>query len=67
MSRRIVDGERWIAERTRFLGEQLAGGELSEDQRNLAEAELEKLSQARGLPTAAYRWPRFLRWVGRNR
>jgi hypothetical protein len=45
---RIIDGDRWIAERLKFLRERLAG-DLSADERSACEAEVEALSQERGL------------------
>jgi hypothetical protein len=57
---RIIDGERWIAERSKFLRERL-GEDLPSDERTAIEAELEVLSQERGLTAGGLRVPRILR------
>ena len=46
MTKRIIDGERWLAERARFLREQLETGDITDNQRTLIETEL----------TAGCRW-----------
>jgi hypothetical protein len=61
---RIIDGERWIAERLKFLRERLAG-ELSEDERKACETELEKLSLEKGLGAGGRRAPGILRRLRR--
>ena len=65
MRDRIIDGERWIAERLKFLRELLAG-DLSEAERAATEAEIEALSQERGLTSRGQRagWLRRLRRRG---
>ena len=62
---RIIDGERWIAERLKFLRERLAG-DLSESERAATEAEIEALSNERGLTSGGRRagWLRRLRRRG---
>ncbi len=44
MSGRIIDGNRWVRERLRFLNEQLAANP-TEDERRAIEAEIEALSK----------------------
>ncbi|MEW6476329.1 MAG: hypothetical protein AB1679_29055 [Actinomycetota bacterium] len=60
MGGRIIDGERWIAERMKFLRERLAG-ELTDDERQHLENELEALSKERPRPSPGYRFPRIFR------
>ncbi len=62
----IIDGDRWIAERLKFLRERLAG-ELSEAERTAAETEVELLSRERGLGAGGRRTPRILRRLRRPR
>jgi len=62
---RIVDGERWIVERMKFLRELLAS-ELSDEERKAAEAELETLSRERGFTVRGHRVPRILRLLRRK-
>ena len=45
---RIIDGERWIAERLRLLRDRLAG-EPSDHDRQALETEIEVLSKERGM------------------
>jgi hypothetical protein len=45
---RIIDGERWVAERLLFLAGRLAG-DPSENERQALEAEIEVLSNERGI------------------
>ncbi len=59
----IIDGEKWIAERLRFLREHLTG-DLSEDERRAAEAEIETLSKERPIGSGG---PRRLRSRRRRR
>ncbi|MDP9071518.1 MAG: hypothetical protein M3N68_09615 [Actinomycetota bacterium] len=66
MSGRIVDGERWIAERLKFLRELLAG-DLSDAERRAVEGEIETLSKERGLTVAGRRRPGLLRRLRRLR
>ena len=66
MTKRIIDGERWLAERTKFLREQLDTSDLTDNQRTLIEPELDMLLEERGVPTAGYRWPRLRRRFGRK-
>ncbi len=61
----IIDGERWIAERLRFPRDHLAG-DLSDDERRAAEAEIEILSKERSLTVGGLRGPRWARWRPRN-
>ncbi len=48
MRPRVIDGERWIAQRVKFLHEMLQT-ELSPEQRRAVEAELDSLSKERGI------------------
>jgi hypothetical protein len=66
MGARIVDGEGWIRERLKFLREQLAA-DPSDEQRRAIEAEIEALSQERGILPAGLRFPRLLRRLRRQR
>ena len=65
MRSRIIDGERWIAERLKFLRDRLAE-ELSADDRKAIEAEIEVLSRERGLTIGGRRIPRILRRLRRD-
>ncbi len=56
----VVNGERWIAERLKFLRERLAG-DPSAEERAALEAEIETLSNERGITVAGLRVPGFLR------
>ncbi len=60
VGREIIDGDRWIAERLKFLRERLAG-DLSADERTACEAEIEALSKERGLRSGGRRASRLLR------
>ncbi len=51
---RIIDGERWIAERLTFLRERLAA-QPSADERRAIEAEIEVLSKERGISLGGLR------------
>jgi len=62
---RIIDGERWIAERLKFLRDRLAE-ELSADDRKAIEAEIEVLSRERGLTIGGRRIPRIFRRLRRD-
>jgi hypothetical protein len=61
-----IDGERWIAERLRFLRERL-DGELSDDERQAIESEIEALSKEGGIMPFGLRYPRLLRRLRRKR
>lgn len=63
----IIDGERWIAQRLKFLRERLAGEQLSEDERQAIEAEIEALEKAPAIPPAALVFPRRLLRLRRKR
>ena len=65
MDGRIIDGERWIAERVKFLEERL-GEELGEGERRAVEAELELLAKERGLMPGGVRAGRTVRWIRRR-
>ena len=54
--RPIIDGDRWIRERLEFLRARLDADDLTPEQRQAAEAEVETLSKERGL-TAGW-WQR---------
>lgn len=61
MRSRIIDGERWIAERLKFLRARLTQ-ELSDDERQAVEHEIEVLSREPGITIGGNRFPRlFLR------
>lgn len=62
---RIIDGERWIAERLRFLRAHLAG-DRSDEERRAAEAEIEILSKERALTFGGLPGPRSPRWRRRS-
>ena len=62
----IIDGERWIAERLKFLRERLAQ-ELPDDERKAIETEIEALSRESGLTAGGRRFPRILRRLRRER
>jgi hypothetical protein len=66
MRSRIIDGERWIEERVKFLRERLATEELSDGERKAAEAELVTLSRERGFTVRGGRNSRLLRWLRRK-
>jgi hypothetical protein len=66
MQPRIIDGERWIAQRVKFL-QGLLHTEISPEQRCAVEAEIDSLSKERGIRQGGRRriWtPR--RWWGRR-
>lgn len=65
MRGQIIDGERWIAERLRFLRARL-NEELSEDERRAVEEELNLLTQERGLRGDGRRGSRILRRLRRR-
>ena len=49
VQRPIIDGDRWIRERLRFLRARLEADDLSPDDRRAAEAEVDTLAKERGL------------------
>lgn len=61
----IIDGERWIADRLRFLRARLAE-ELSEDERAKVESEIALLSEERGVRADGRRPSRLLRRLRRR-
>jgi hypothetical protein len=63
--REVIDGERWIAERLKFLRERLTG-ELSDEERRATEAEVEALSKERGIAPGGVRTPRIVRRLRRR-
>ena len=65
VQRRIIDGERWIAERLVFLRDRLAG-ELTAEERRAIEAEMEVLSKERGISVGGLRAGRIGRRLRRN-
>ena len=65
VERRIIDGERWIAERLAFLRERLAG-EVAAEERSAIEAEIEVLSKERGIALGGLRAGRLGRRLQRN-
>lgn len=62
----VVNGERWISERLKFLRERLAA-DPSPEERAAIEAELDVLSRERGVTVAGIRVPLFLRRLARRR
>jgi hypothetical protein len=63
----MIDGDRWIAERLAFLRGVLTT-EISDEQRNAIEDEIQKLSKERGIHIGGFRLPWFpSRWIGRRR
>ena len=62
----VVNGDRWIAERLKFLRERLAADPTA-DERAVLEAEIDVLSKERGITVAGIRVPLFLRRLGRRR
>lgn len=62
MARRMIDGERWIAERLAFLN-QLLDGEVSDEQREAIQAEIQTLEGERGIRQGG---PRLLHWHPRR-
>jgi hypothetical protein len=63
--REVIDGERWIAERLKFLRERLTG-DLSREERQAIEAEVEALSKEGGITLGGLRSPRLLRRLRRR-
>ncbi|HUP70769.1 MAG TPA: hypothetical protein VM142_13275 [Acidimicrobiales bacterium] len=61
----IIDGERWIADRLRFLRARLAE-ELAEDERAQVESEIALLSKERGVRADGRRPSRLLRRLRRR-
>lgn len=62
---RIIDGERWIADRLRVLRQRLTQ-EISDDERQAVEKEIEVLSQERGITIGGHRYHpvfRRRRWL----
>jgi hypothetical protein len=64
VQRPIIDGERWIRERLRFLRSQLENDELDADTRAAVESEIETLSAEKGLTVRGFRSLRGW-WRGR--
>lgn len=65
MPGQIIDGERWIAERLRFLRARLEE-EISEDERRAVEEEVNLLTQEQGLRADGRRGSRILRRLRRR-
>ncbi len=61
----IVDGERWIVERLRFLRERQAGV-LTDEERAMVDEEVDRLAAERGLLPHGLRAPRSLRRLRRR-
>lgn len=61
----IIDGERWIADRLRFLRARLSE-ELSEGERGQVESEIALLSKERGVRADGRRPSRLLRRLRRR-
>lgn len=62
---RIIDGERWIAERLAFLRARLAADPTGEE-RSAIEAEIEALSEERGISLGGLRAGRIGRRLRRR-
>jgi hypothetical protein len=63
----MIDGDRWIARRLAFLRELLTT-DITDEQRNAVEAEIEKLRRERGIHPGGPRRRWFpSRWIGRRR
>ena len=61
MRRSVVNGDRWISQRLQHLRD-LLRGDLSEEQRQAAEAEIATLSNERGIGCGGgYHLPRVFR------
>lgn len=65
MRDRIIDGEKWIAERLKFLRERLAN-DLTAEERQATEVEVEVLSKEGGILPGGLRFPRLLRRLRRK-
>jgi hypothetical protein len=66
MRNRIIDGERWIAERLKYLRERL-GEDLPDEERQAIAAEIDALSKEKGILPAGLRFPHLLRRGRRKR
>ena len=67
MRNRVIDGDRWIAERIAYLTG-LLDGELPSDHRQAVEAEIERLKKERGYHLGGFRMRWFpSRWIGHRR
>ncbi len=66
MHDRIIDGERWIADRLAFLREQLAA-QPSDHERRAIEAEIEVLSNERGISLGGLRAGPIVRRLRRKK
>lgn len=62
----VLDGEKWIAERLKFLRQRLSEP-LSAGQRRAIQDEIEALSKERGIMPGGSRFPRLLRLLRRRR
>lgn len=60
MAGQIINGNRWIAERLKFLRSRLAE-DMPDEEREAIEAEIETLTHERGLTTGGFPLPRVLR------
>ena len=67
MRNRVIDGDRWIAERIAYL-EGLLGSDLPSGHREAVEAEIERLKKERGYHVGGFRMRWFpSRWIGQRR
>lgn len=66
MGSQIINGERWIAERLKFLRERLAQ-DLPDEERRAIETEIETLSRESGITARGHRFPRILHRLRRQR
>lgn len=65
MRNQIIDGEGWIAQRLKYLRDRLAE-DLSDEERQAIEAEIEALSKESGILPAGLRFPHLLRRLRRR-
>jgi hypothetical protein len=61
----VIDGEDWINKRLKFLRERLSG-DLTDGERRTVEAEIEALSNERGIMPSGVRFPRIWRRLRRK-
>ena len=67
MRNRVIDGDRWIAERIAYL-KGLLESDLPSGHRQAVEAEIERLKKERGYHVGGFRMRWFpSRWIGQRR
>jgi hypothetical protein len=62
----VIDGDDWIAKRLAFLRERLTA-DLRDEERQAVEAEMQALSEERGIMPGGIGWGRFWRRLRRRR